>query len=124
MIVFGCCSMGNLFSLNHPTEICIPCREKLLSKQEFDQNDADWKQEIVNIDRKVKVLTQRRNLHMARAERLEEEAMQWQVHPDLLIDARAAYKRAEQERTIVTALQTEIETLQHRKLRILEEHTP
>ena len=118
MTVFVCCSM------KLPAEIYVPCRERLLSKQEFVQNDADWKQEIVNIDRKVKVLIHRRNLHLARAERLEEEAMQWQAHPDLFIDARSAYKRAEQERTIVSALQTEIETLQHRKLKLLEEHSP
>lgn len=114
--------MGEAFSKVQITEMCVPCRERLLSKQEYTQNESDWKQELVNIDRKVKTLTLRRNLHQARADRLEDDAVRWQTYPDRLTDARSAWKRAEEEKSLVRELQTEIDMLQQRKVEILKEH--
>ncbi len=118
----GLFSMGEAFSQVQITELCVPCREKLLSKQEYAQNESDWKQELVNIDRKVKALTLRRNLHQARAERLEDDALRWQSYPDLAPDTQSAWKRFDEEKTLVSELQKEIDRLQQRKQEILKEH--
>lgn len=115
-------SVGGVFSHVQITEWCVPCREGMLSKQEYTQNESDWKQELINIDRKVKGLTLRRNLHQARAERLEDDALRWQSRPDLAPDAQSAWKRFEHEKTLVSELQTEIDRLQQRKMEILKEH--
>ncbi|HEY5259956.1 MAG TPA: hypothetical protein VIJ46_04840 [Rhabdochlamydiaceae bacterium] len=120
--VAGVFFMGEAFSRMQVTELCFLCREGMLSKQEYTQNESDWKQELINIDRKVKTLTLRRNLHQARAERLEDDALRWQSRPDLAPDAQSAWKRFEQEKTLVNELQEEIDRLQQRKMEILKEH--
>ena len=118
LIVASVFLTGEAFSLVQVSQ----CRARLLSKQQYAQNENDWKQELVNIDRKVKTLTLRRNLHQARAARLEEDAKQWQTHPDLTAEARSVWKRFEIEKSQVRELQVEIEALQRRKVEILKEH--
>lgn len=118
LIVAGIFSTGEAFSRIQILE----CRTRMLSKQEYAQNENDWKQELVNIDRKVKTLTLRRNLHQARAARLEENAKQWQTHPDLTTEARSVWKRFETEKSQVREIQAEIDALQRRKMEILKEH--
>ncbi len=118
LIIAGGFSMREAFAQIQVSE----CRARLLSKQEYVQNEGDWKQELINIDRKVKALTLRRNLHQTRAARFEEDAKLRQRDPDLTESAMSAWTRTEKEKSVVRELQVEIDRLQRRKIEILKEH--
>ena len=116
LILISCCFISSELHSSY-FSFC-----KHLFQRKHVQNNDNWRQEIVNLDREIKQLIYRKNLHLSRSEQLDLEGDRLQTYPDRLTDARIAWKRADQERVKARNIQGEIYRLQKRKLELLEEH--
>jgi uncharacterized coiled-coil DUF342 family protein len=60
---------------------------------------------------------------LGKANRLEDNAQRWQFMPDQYNETRRAYRQADALRQQAKGLQGEIEKLEQKKQKILQEHT-
>lgn len=83
----------------------------------------DWKAEVQEIDGQIEELQNQRVKLLGRATQLEDNAVRWQFMPDQNTEARRAYRQADIYRQQADELQGQIDRLEQKKQKILEEHT-
>lgn len=81
-----------------------------------------WREEVNAIDQAVDVLTDLRNKELARAARAQDQGDRLQFQFPNLIDARRAWAEADKSRAIAARYQDEIDKLNERKKKILQQH--
>jgi FtsZ-binding cell division protein ZapB len=82
------------------------------------QNSRD---ELLEINQEIDKLTNQRNLYLAKATRLQNQGDRLQFENNNLIDARRAWQQAQIHREIATRIQEEIDILEKRKQKLLQE---
>jgi uncharacterized coiled-coil DUF342 family protein len=82
----------------------------------------DWRVEIKEIDAQIKELQDERTKLLGRANRFEDNAQRWQFMPDQANESRRAYKQADVLRNQAKTVQTEIDRLEQKKEKILQQH--
>ncbi|MBS3904505.1 MAG: hypothetical protein KGZ39_04185 [Simkania sp.] len=85
-------------------------------------NSSDWRQEIHSIDEEMRTLEDRKTKVLGRANRLEDNAIRWQFMPDQYNETKRAYAQADAYREEARVIQRQIELLDRKKQRILEQH--
>ena len=95
---------------------------KTQAKESYQKVNEDWKSEVGEIDQEIDKLKNQRNLYLAKATRLQNQGDRLQFENNNLIDARRAWQQAQIHREIATRIQEEIDGLEKRKQKILEEH--
>lgn len=71
------------------------------------------------IDQEIARLEDRRDKAIGRADRLEENADRWQFQEGRMQDARLAYKRAAEQRSVARAMDAKIKLLRQRRAQLL-----
>jgi len=84
----------------------------------------DTRSELAEIDQEIDKLTNQRNLYLAKATRLQNQGDRLQFENNNLIDARRAWQQAQIHREIATRIQEEIDILEKRKQKLLQESKP
>ena len=77
--------------------------------------------ELSEINQELDKLINQRNLYLAKATRLQNQGDRLQFENNNLIDARRAWQQAQIHREIATRIQEEIDILEKRKQKLLQE---
>ncbi|MBS0605796.1 MAG: hypothetical protein KF898_07155 [Parachlamydiales bacterium] len=84
--------------------------------------EADWQDELDQIDKETHQLKDLKNRYEASAARHDNNAMRWQFQQNMKQEARRAYQQAELDREMQKQIQARIDYLDARKAEILKEH--
>ncbi len=85
-------------------------------------DNMDWQIDVQEIDEEVSQLQDRRIKVLGKANLLEDKAIRWQFLPDQFNETRRAYEQADAYRQEAKAIDTQIDLLERRKQRILQQH--
>nr|NGX38609.1 hypothetical protein [Chlamydiota bacterium] len=81
-----------------------------------------WQEDVKQIDQQIEQLQNLQDKYRWNMERNVNNAMRWQFQNQNYLDARRAWEQASQEKQKIQEIQDQIDDLEVRKKKILEEH--
>lgn len=88
----------------------------------FAQEQFDWKQEIQEIDEKIKQLDDLKEFYSSRIAEDSTNALRWEFQDENYPDARKAWERVEKDQNQLDQIENQIHNLQSKRAEILKKH--
>ena len=111
--LFAGCSSENSANISHaPPEKSVDST--------VAPSKPKWQQDVDVLDVEIQRLTNQRNLHLAKATRLQNQGDRLQFNRNSLLEARLAWQQAEINREIAEKIDQEIVTLNRKRAAILK----